>query len=126
MHSILMLTIGGEAMERDAILSALAQELRRGTVVLSVLATLRQPKYGYSLVSELGEKGLPVEANTLYPLLRRLEAQGLLQSSWELGGAKPRKYYAVTPLGEEIYQALKRQWRRMAEGMDRLWEEEKG
>ncbi|MDL2327785.1 PadR family transcriptional regulator [Ruminococcaceae bacterium OttesenSCG-928-A11] len=97
-------------MEKQEVLAGLLQELRRGIIVLCVLGRLDTPKYGYSLVTELDEAGVSVEANTLYPLLRRLEGQGLLQSTWETGGAKPRKYYTTTAMGREVYEALKMQW----------------
>lgn len=105
-------------------LSGLILELRRGTIVLSVLSKLRRPMYGYSLVSELTESGIPVEGNTLYPLLRRLEAQGLLESRWDTAEAKPRKYYAVTEEGSQVRDALERNWREMVEKMQNLLEED--
>ena len=74
-------------------LTNLELELRRGTLVLSVLSQLAQPRYGYSLVQGLESKRVSIDPNTLYPLLRRLEKQGLLYSEWETGGPKPRKYY---------------------------------
>lgn len=97
-------------METKEVLSSLLLELRRGTVVLSVLSQLTQPMYGYNLVRVLSEGGMPVEANTLYPLLRRLGSQGLLKSEWETGGAKPRKYYVITEAGRTVYDALKAHW----------------
>lgn len=109
--------------EKD-LLSGLVLELRRGTVVLSVLSRLSEPKYGYALVQDLEEHGVSIDANTLYPLLRRLEGQGLLESRWETGGSKPRKYYCRTQAGTEIYRALRRQWTELAAGMERLWKEE--
>lgn len=111
-------------MEKDDILANLAQELRRGTIVLCVLNQLRRPQYGYNLVATLAGSGIAVETNTLYPLLRRLEGQGLLQSQWETEGAKPRKYYATTPLGNQVYAGLKRQWEETVEGMRILLEED--
>lgn len=95
---------------REEITAGLALELRRGTIVLCVLGQLKKPMYGYSLVDVLAAGGMPVETNTLYPLLRRLEKQGLLESSWETSGAKPRKYYMITSLGEEVYSDLRQQW----------------
>ena len=88
-------------MGKEEILSGLILELRRGTIVLCVLAKLHQPMYGYALVRALSESGVRTEANTLYPLMRRLESQGVLHSSWQVEGSKPRKYYHVTPLGRE-------------------------
>lgn len=109
-------------MEND-ILSGLVLELRRGTLILSVLSQLQEQKYGYALVQSLEEKGLRIEPNTLYPLLRRLEKQGLLSSSWDVGESKPRKYYLRTEFGDEIYMALKEQWGELNKSMINLLEE---
>ena len=109
--------------ERD-LLAGLVMELRRGTLILSVLSQMSEAKYGYALVQSLEEKGVEIDPNTLYPLLRRLEKQGLLESRWETGGSKPRKYYQRTAFGNEIYRELKSQWKRMALGTEALLEEE--
>lgn len=108
-------------METNDILSGLILEIRRGTIVLSVLTKLQIPMYGYSLVSELSDSGISVEANTLYPLLRRLEGQGLLESEWETSGSKPRKYYKTTAIGREIQEKLKKNWLETVESMEKLW-----
>ena len=108
----------------EEILGGLVLELRRGTIVLSTLALLAKPVYGYSLVQELTQSGIPVEANTLYPLLRRLEKQGLLESRWETDGPKPRKYYAATAFGLEVLEALKGHWQAAAQNMNAILEEE--
>lgn len=110
-------------MEKDEILNSQLMELRRGTLVLCVLSQLNEPMYGYHLVKKLSQKGVQIEANTLYPLLRRLQSQGLLKSSWETGESKPRKYYTTTNLGKEIAAALWEQWRALAASMEQLWEE---
>ncbi len=93
--------------EKKDILKNLHQELRKGTLVLGVLSQLRNKHYGYSLVETLNEKGLPIDQNTLYPLLRRLDNQGLLESTWEMVEPRPRKYYQLSELGHEIYNELK-------------------
>lgn len=111
------------ADERE-LLSSLVQELRRGTIILGVLSQLARPTYGYHLVQQLSAKGIPMEANTLYPLLRRLEKQGLLRSEWETSGAKPRKYYQRTSLGDQIYTGLQDQWRNMIQNMQDLMRED--
>ena len=80
-------------MNCDEIVSGLILEFRRGTLIMVVLAQLNKPMYGYSLIKELEGKGISIEGNTLYPLLRRLESQGLLKSEWETDETKPRKYY---------------------------------
>ncbi len=110
--------------QQEDILSGLILELRRGTIVLSVLSQLSKPVYGYSLVQRLSDCGVPVEANTLYPLLRRLEKQELLKSEWETSGSKPRKYYITTELGNQVYEALKSHWTNMVTDMNRLMEME--
>ena len=82
--------------EEKDLLSTLLLELRRGTLTISVLSQMNKPKYGYALVQSLEEKGVAIDPNTLYPLLRRLESQQLLESKWETSGTKPRKYYQRT------------------------------
>ena len=99
-----------EEQKLKELLESLVPEMRRGTVVLCVLALLKKPTYGYSLVGALEQKGLPVEANTLYPLMRRLEKQGLLQSEWETAGAKPRKYFKTTQAGRALAAKLADYW----------------
>ena len=76
--------------EEKDLLSTLLLELRRGTLTISVLSQMNKPKYGYALVQSLEEKGVAIDPNTLYPLLRRLESQQLLESKWETSGTKPR------------------------------------
>ena len=110
--------------EEKDLLSSLLLELRRGTLTISVLSQMKEPKYGYALVQSLEEKGVAIDPNTLYPLLRRLENQGLLESKWETGGAKPRKYYQRTKCGTEIYEKLKAYWQNLSAGMERLLREE--
>ena len=110
--------------EEKELMANLIQELRRGTLILSVLSQLKEPRYGYVLVEQLEEKGVPIDPNTLYPLLRRLEKQGILCSEWEMGGSKPRKYYKRTVSGDKIYLELKKQWQSISSGMNRLLEDE--
>ena len=112
--------MGGE----KELLTSLLLELRRGTLTLSVLSQMKKPKYGYALVQSLEEKGVFIDPNTLYPLLRRLEGQGLLESRWETGGTKPRKYYRRTEYGTEIYEKLKAHWTELSAGMGLLLKED--
>ena len=112
-------------MSEEDILSGLLLELRRGTITLSVLCQLSSPKYGYALVQQLTDNDVPIEANTLYPLLRRLEKQGLLKSEWDTSSTKPRKYYATTELGNEVYVLLKSEWLKMSQSMNNLINKEK-
>ena len=104
----------------EEILNGLVQELRRGTIVMGVLSQLREPRYGYALVQRLNDAGMQAEAGTLYPLLRRLEKQGLLKSEWETGGAKPRKYYVITEMGSGVYERLLTQWNELTQTIARM------
>jgi PadR family transcriptional regulator, regulatory protein PadR len=100
-------------MTTDPTLASHLQELRRGTVVVASLTVLRTPGYGYSLLETLSAAGFEVEANTLYPLLRRLETQGLLTSEWNTDEARPRKFYRTTEQGEAVVTALRTEWTRL-------------
>ncbi len=106
------------------LLGSMLVELRRGTLTLAVLSQLHKPQYGYSLLQCLEEKGIQIEANTLYPLMRRLESQGLLENTWDTSSARPRKYYVLSESGREIYEALKKEWRNTCAGIDYLLKEE--
>ncbi len=85
-------------------------ELRRGVVVLAVLSQMDTARYGYSLIQRLAERGLDVEEGTLYPLLRRLEKQGLLESEWDTSESRPRKYYTISAAGRKVLAALMVEW----------------
>lgn len=97
-------------MVDDEILAGHLQELRRGTIVVACLATLSTPGYGYSLLGTLERAGLAVDANTLYPLLRRLERQGLLDARWDTEESRPRKFYRTSPAGAEVLDGLLSAW----------------
>ena len=98
----------------------LDQELRRGVVVLAVLSQLREAQYGYSLRQALASSGMPIEEGTLYPLLRRLEGQGVLASAWRLEDGPPRRYYHLNAAGEALLAGLTVSWRDLNAVMDRL------
>ena len=120
-----MKTQGGAIMgEEKDLMHNLISELRRGTLILSVLSQLSEAKYGYALVQSLEEKGVEIDPNTLYPLLRRLEKQGILTSQWDVGESKPRKYYSRTPMGDDIFRRLKEQWEQLSENMEKILREE--
>jgi DNA-binding PadR family transcriptional regulator len=106
-------------LEKD-LLESLLSELRRGTLILCVLSQLGESRYGYALVQTLEEKGIAIDANTLYPLLRRLEKQGLLCSEWNTEEAKPRKYYKRTVYGDQIFTELVKQWNSLSAGTNDL------
>ncbi len=92
------------------LLNSLMTELRRGTLTLAVLSQLRTPQYGYSLVQLLEGAGISIDQSTLYPLLRRLEKQELVTSSWDTTESRPRKYYVLSDYGMEIFLQLKKEW----------------
>ena len=98
----------------------LTQELRRGILVLATLSQLKEAKYGYALINNLSERGLDIEQGTLYPLLRRLESQGLLQSEWNVEGPRPRRYYEISPAGSILLELLKAEWGDLTTVMDGL------
>jgi DNA-binding PadR family transcriptional regulator len=98
----------------------LTQELRRGILVLAALSQLQEEKYGYALISSLAEQGLDIDQGTLYPLLRRLESQGLLQSEWNVEGSRPRRYYVISPEGSRILVNLTGEWRNLTNVMEKL------
>jgi len=98
----------------------LTQELRRGILVLAALSQLEEEKYGYALINSLAEKGLDIEQGTLYPLLRRLETQGLLNSEWNVDGSRPRRYYVISPEGKRILKDLADEWRNLGAVMKSL------
>lgn len=100
------------------------QELKRGTLVLSVLLSVKEPTYGYSLVQMLQEKDIDVDQNTLYPLLRRLEKQELLNSEWDTEGSRPRKYYIISEIGLEVLNQLIHHWRSTYSTINELIESE--
>ena len=86
-------------------------EVRRGVIVLAVMSQLEQEQYGYSLLKLLADHNMEVDQGTLYPLLRRLESQGLLQSAWRIADeARPRRYYALNEKGRHALEALKKEW----------------
>jgi PadR family transcriptional regulator, regulatory protein PadR len=96
--------------EFDDQINNLRLELRRGVVVLAVLSQMDEAQYGYSLIQRLAERGLEVEEGTLYPLLRRLEKQGLLESEWDVSESRPRKYYRISPHGRKVLDTLTADW----------------
>jgi PadR family transcriptional regulator PadR len=100
--------------------SAQLQELRRGTAVLACLLMLRTPQYGYALLEQLAAAGIPVEGNTLYPLLRRLESQGLLVSEWNTEESRPRKFYRTSTAGDALADVLLDDWNSLQASIDRI------
>ncbi|MEG1620962.1 MAG: PadR family transcriptional regulator [Oscillospiraceae bacterium] len=110
-------------MNHDEIVSGLILELRRGTLIIAVLSQLRTQMYGYNLVKVLQDYNITIEANTLYPLMRRLETQGLLKSEWDTEDAKPRKYYQTTEDGLIVLEKITNHWKKFSQNINVLLED---
>lgn len=128
-HNIFLLTIlyvihynKSEVNELDEkmIINNLEVELKRGTQTLQVLFLLKNEQYGYSLLQALEERQINIEAGTLYPLLRRLETQRMLTSNWDTSESRPRKYYVLSPFGEEVLEHLIKTWTEINDEMMKL------
>ncbi len=87
-----------------------------------MLAQLREEHYGYSLRKQLNSKGLEIDEGTLYPLLRRLEKQGLLISEWRFVDKRKKRYYRISDLGEEVLTILINEWRALNSSVDSILE----
>jgi PadR family transcriptional regulator PadR len=99
-------------------------ELRRGVIVLATLSQLRTPRYGYELRQALADNGMSIEEGTLYPLMRRLETQGLLKSEWRIENGPPRRYYSLNVDGKKLLKKLTESWQGMNDAMNRLLKED--
>ena len=95
-------------------------ELRRGCLVLGVLAALRQEQYGYTLRKALSEQGMDIDEGTLYPLLRRLERQGLLASDWRQEDGRNKRFYRLSAEGKRMLRQLLAEWRRINSSLDEI------
>lgn len=104
----------------ENIFENLRLELRRGCLSLAVLAQLRQEHYGYTLRKDLAERGLAIDESTLYPLLRRLESQGLLVSEWREEEKRNKRFYRLSGEGEEILRQLVQEWKAINASIDRI------
>jgi PadR family transcriptional regulator, regulatory protein PadR len=99
---------------------SLRLELRRGCLILAVLAELRTEQYGYTLRKTLADHGMAIEEGTLYPLLRRLESQGLLVSRWQEEDKRNKRFYRLSPEGKLTLEQLVAEWRRINSSLDEI------
>lgn len=99
---------------------SLVQELRRGVIILAVLSQLHEEQYGYSLMKRLEELGMQIDQGTLYPLLRRLEEQDLLQSDWRVDTSRPRRYYLLSETGKTVLVEMTTEWSKIKATIDNL------
>ena len=97
---------GKQAVESDGVFENLRLELRRGCLTVAVLAELRVERYGYTLRKALADHGLAIDEGTLYPLLRRLESQGLLESEWREHEKRNKRFYWVSGEGARTLKHL--------------------
>ena len=108
------LTVTPETLEN------LRLELRRGSLILAVLAQLRSEHYGYVLRKALSDRGMDIDENTLYPLLRRLETQGLLTSQWREEEKRNKRFYRLSADGETILAQLTAEWQSLNDSVSRV------
>jgi len=106
--------------EREDLLGQLRLELRRGCLTIAVLAQLRTEQYGYTLRKTLEERGLAIDESTLYPLLRRLESQGLLVSEWREEDKRNKRFYRLSPEGKVILKQLLTEWQSINGSLSQL------
>jgi PadR family transcriptional regulator PadR len=95
-------------------------ELRRGCLVLAVLAQLRSEHYGYTLKKDLADRGMEIDEGTLYPLLRRLETQGLLVSEWREEDKRNKRFYRLSPSGKTVLKDLLNEWQNINTAVSRI------
>jgi len=104
----------------DELIERLRMELRRGSLTIAVLAHLRTEHYGYTLRKALEDLGLSIDEGTLYPLLRRLESQGLLTSQWREEDKRDKRFYRLSPEGRKVLNQLLQEWRELNASLDRI------
>ncbi|WP_231757920.1 PadR family transcriptional regulator [Microbulbifer elongatus] len=101
-------------------LQRMVMEVRRGALTLAVLLALGEPHYGYSLRKKLAQQGLEIDEGTLYPLLRRLEDQGLLSSDWRQEEGRRRRFYQIDDTGEIALAAMRSEWQSLNDVIGQL------
>src|SRR5687767_13097273 len=108
------------AHSTDSLFDNLRLELRRGSLVIAVLSALRTERYGYTLRKTLADVGIDIDEGTLYPLLRRLETQGLLASEWREAENRNKRFYHLSPDGESMLTQLLEEWKRINASLDQI------
>ncbi|MDP6054343.1 MAG: PadR family transcriptional regulator [Candidatus Latescibacteria bacterium] len=114
----------GDLVEAEEIFEKLRLELRRGAIVLAVLAQLRKEHYGYSLRKALISLGIEIDEGTLYPLVRRLEKQGLLWSEWREEDKRQKRFYRISEIGEDVLNRLTKEWSHLNSRISTMLEED--
>ena len=104
----------------DDVFENLRLELRRGCLTVAVLAQLKSEHYGYTLRKALADLGMAIDEGTLYPLLRRLESQGLLMSEWREEDKRKKRFYRLSPVGRQVLKQLLAEWQQLNQAIDRI------
>ena len=112
-----------QGIQNDSVLENLRLELRRGCLVLAVLSELRTEQYGYTLRKGLTERGMEIDEGTLYPLLRRLESQGLLVSEWREEDKRNKRFYRISREGRLVLKQLLSEWQTIGDSLDEILKE---
>ena len=115
--------MGNSKSAKQDLFENLKLELRRGCLIVAVLAELRVERYGYTLRKALADDGLAIDEGTLYPLLRRLETQGLLASEWREEEKRNKRFYRLSADGVVILEQLLDEWKRINASLDRILQE---
>jgi PadR family transcriptional regulator, regulatory protein PadR len=119
-HGRWLLLVDLAKLTNSDLFENLRLELRRGSLIIAVLAQLRQEHYGYALRKALADRGMEIEESTLYPLLRRLESQGLLESEWREEAKRNKRFYRLSKEGAHILKQLIEEWRNMNSSLKRI------
>lgn len=123
-HTVCVVHYMPKGIQADPeIFENLRMELRRGCLSLAVLTQLRTERYGYTLRKALADDGLEIDEGTLYPLLRRLESQGLLVSEWREEDKRNKRFYKLSPQGEQILTQLLDEWQRINASLSKILQE---
>ena len=111
------------SIQNDALVENLRLELRRGSLVLAVLVQLRAEHYGYTLRKALAQYGMDIDEGTLYPLLRRLESQGLLVSEWREEDKRNKRFYKISRDGKLVLKQLLAEWQGIGQSLEEILKE---
>ena len=122
-HTVCVTYYMSNSTTSPEVLENLKLELRRGCLIVAVLAQLRSEQYGYTLRKALADDGLVIDEGTLYPLLRRLETQGLLVSQWREEDKRNKRFYRLSPEGELILKQLLDEWESINQSIGRILQE---
>jgi PadR family transcriptional regulator, regulatory protein PadR len=122
-HTVFVVHYMSHSSGNSEVFENLRLELRRGCLTLAVLTQLRTERYGYTLRKALADNGLEIDEGTLYPLLRRLESQGLLVSQWREEDKRNKRFYKLSTTGEEILDQLLGEWQRINSSLNKILQE---